>query len=286
MRFAYRKEFATGPLASALERRGWRVIPAERPGEMVLDGGADIALTPPIEYAQFLGVVDYALVPGLAIMTNGFAGLLRLVFNKGLVSIDTLAVKKPESSEALVASVVLAEKYDLEPTLKRVPEESGFEEMIAGADAALLVGDDAIFQASAHRSLLDLTDEWEDITETGLPYMIAWGRVDEVPQSALDELLEARDEAVLMLADAASRHPRPQEANAFYQRYLLGNIRYTLEERDIAALDTFYRYAFYRLAVQDIPSLKYLPHGEPAATPAKPPEDPPPSSPDATTSPS
>jgi predicted solute-binding protein len=283
VRFAYRKEFATEALAAALERRGWRTIPTDSPGEMIVEGTADIALTPTLEYAQRLGIVDYALVPGLAIITAGFAGLLRLVFNKGLVSIDTLAVKNPKSSEALVAQVVLSEKYDIEPKLVSMPADAGFAEMIGAADAALLVGDDAIFETHGNRSLLDLSDEWEDILELPLPYMLAWGRVDEIPEYALVELLQARDEAVLTLADRAAVHPHAAEAHAFYQRYLLGDVRYTLEESDLTALDAFFRLAFFRLAVADIPSLKYLPHGEPAEAP---PQGPPPASPDSTTSPS
>lgn len=284
MRFAYRKEFATEPLAMALVRRGWEAIAVEYPGESIMTGTAEIALTTPIEYAQHLGAIDYALVPGVAIMTTGFAGLLRVAFKKGLVSIDTLAVKKPMSSEALVARVVLSEKYDLEPRLVAMPERATLEEMIASADAALLIGDDAVFEMKGVRSILDLTDEWEDVTEMPLPYMVAWGRVDHIPEIALEELRQARDEAVLTLADYAAQHPLPNEANAFYQHYLLGDIRYTLEEPDIVALDTFYRYAFYRLAVTDIPALKYLPSGEPAGTPVRPPDAP--SSPDSSTSPS
>jgi hypothetical protein len=109
-----------------------------------------------------------------------------------------------------------------------------------------------------------MSDEWEDLTESPFPYMLAWGRVGEVPQGAIDDLLAARDEGVLTLADYAAHHPRAALATAFYQRYLRGSIQYTFEEAWVPALETFFRYAFYYSAISDIPAIKYLPDGEPA----------------------
>jgi predicted solute-binding protein len=266
---AYTSELITDPIARALERRGWQTIPTLQPCDLLNNGQAQVALAPTIEYGRCLGVYDYALVPGLGIMTQGFAGLIRLAFNRGLVNVERMTVKQPRSSATLAAGFILAEKYDLKPTLVEVPEETSLDEMLAQSDAALLVGDDAIYQGGHGRSMIDITDEWEDVTEMPLPYMVAWGRVGEVPQEALDELIAARDEAVLTLADYVAQHPRSNEAAAFYQGYLRGDIRFSLEAADTEALEIFYRYAFYYLAISDIPTIKFLPDGEPA-TPAPP----------------
>ena len=265
LRFAYRKEFATEPVATALRRRGWETIPLDDPAQALLDGTADIVLTPAVDYARSLGIIDYALVPGVAIMTQGFAGLLKLLFNKGLASFATVAVKQPESSEGTIARIILSEKHDLRPRLVRSPSDASVEQMLGAADAALLVGDEAIFESGGRRSLLDLSDEWEDTAEAPLPYMLAWGRISEVPQAALDEMLEAREQAGLLLADQAAQSDRREQANEFYQRYLRGDIRYALEPADLQALDAFFRYAFYHSEIQDIPAIKFLPEGEPGA---------------------
>lgn len=268
MKFAYRKEFATEPVAEALRRRGWETIALEHSEELLARFEADIVFTSPIEFARSLGVVDFALVPGVSITTRGFAGMLRLVFNKGLVSFESIAVKDPGSAEALIALMILAEKHDIVPRVVAVPVDATVDAMLAAADCALLVGDDAIFNTGANRSLLDLTDEWEDVVESPLPYMIAWGRIGAVPQAAIDELAAARDEAVLTLADHAARSVQPAEANAFYQNYLRGAISYTLNDAETAALDAFFRYAFYYSAISDIPAIKLLPDGELASFPA------------------
>jgi predicted solute-binding protein len=270
VKFAYRTEFATEPLARALEMRGWETIPADRPGDLLLAGEADVVLTPALDYARCLGLVDYALVEGFGIFTAGFAGLIEILFNKHLVSFQSLAVKDAAAAETIVAKVLLSEKHDIVPKLIQVGRGASLQEMLAAADSALLAGDDAIFEKSGNPSLLDVSDEWEDTTETPLPYMLAWGRVQEVPQGALDDLLAARDQAVLLLPDHVARHSSAEQANVFYQRYLRGNIRYSMENGDIRALDAFFRYAFYHGAIADIPAIKFLPDGAPADLPAPP----------------
>jgi predicted solute-binding protein len=267
--FAYRKEFATEPLAAALARRGWDPMATDDPAAELVAGSADVALTPVLDYGRAAGVVDYALVPGISITTRGFAGLIKLVFNKGLVGFTSIAVKEPASSETLVARMVLAEKHDIEPKLVKVPAEATIEEMLAVADCALAVGDDAIFRTGGFTSLLDLTDEWGDAVEAPLPYMIAWGHVGTLTPERLADFTSARDEAVLTFADRVAMHPESAAANAFYQRYLRGEIDYALGNGEVAALEAFYRYAFYYSAIVDIPAIKFLPDGAPADLPAR-----------------
>ena len=95
MTFSCRAEFLTEPLAAALTRRGWQVVSHNDPASLLLAGAVDVVLTPPQSYAANLGIVDYSLVPGLAIMTQGFAGVVRLLFNPGLVAIGTIATEDP-----------------------------------------------------------------------------------------------------------------------------------------------------------------------------------------------
>jgi predicted solute-binding protein len=269
MRFAYRKEFASEPLARALEQRGWIVTPMDRPADALLDGSADIALTPALDYARNVGVIDFALVPGVAIVTAGFAGLIKLVFNRGLSGFASIATHEPDAADSMVARIVLSEKHDIEPTMVRARGRS-LDEMLHTADAALLAGDDAVFDLSGNVSHLDLSDEWEDLSDTPLPYMLAWGRVGDVRDEMLSDFTAARDAAVLMLPDLAATHPHAAAATGFYERYLKGNIRYTLEDGDLVGLDALFRYAFYYGLVGDVAAIKYLPEGEPANIPEPP----------------
>jgi predicted solute-binding protein len=268
-RFVYRQEFATEPLARALAQRGWLVTASEHPADALIDGSADVVLTPALDYARSVGVVDYALVPDVAIVTSGFAGLLKLIFKPGLGGFDSIAARDVDSPDAMVARLILSEKHDIEPRMIAVRDRA-LDDMLELADAAFLAGDDAVFDRSGSRTLLDLSDEWEDMTEAPLPYMLAWGRVGDVSEEMLHDISAARDTAVLMLADLAATHRHAPEANAFYQEYLKGSIRYALDERDLVGLDALFRYAFYYGLITDVPSIKYLPEGRPADIPEPP----------------
>lgn len=267
MILGYTPQFALEPLVAALQRQGWTLHPTNEPEEMLLADTADVVITSPLEYASSLGVVDYALVPEFGIMTGGFAGLLSLMFKQGLTSINTVAVKQPHGFAALVTKIILLEKYDIEPRCIPLPADSTLDQMVAAADAALLAGDDVIFDASGTRSMFDLSDEWEDMAETMLPYLVAWGRVGRLTQEQLQGFAAAAQEAGLAIPDAAARSVHPTLAGRFHQRYLRGDVRYGLREDDLPGLTTLYRYLFYHGMIQDMPALKYLPNGEPAGTP-------------------
>lgn len=275
VRIAYRKEFATEPLADGLRRRGWETVELDPYNDgmsgsaLLIAGDADLAMTPALEYASSIGIVDYALAPHVAITTRGFAGQLKLVFKPGLMSFETIAVKGTNTAEEQIARILLSEKHDITPRSIRFASDASLEQMLAAADCALLVGDDAIFHAAQTRSLLDLTDEWGDEVQSPLPYMVIWGKVGELPQGAVEDLIAARDEAVLTLADRAAQHERPAEAAGFYQHYLRGEITYELGEEEIAALEAFFRYTFYYSVIPDIPAVKFLPDGEPPGSPAR-----------------
>lgn len=260
MRLLYTQEFLTQPIAEALARRGWEVLPSSNPAADLVAGRADVVIAPALDYGRHLGMVDYSLVPGFGILAGGFAGIAKIVFRTGLETISTLAVKNAEDASAIVAGMLLVEKHGIEPRFVETSPEADLAVMLEAADCALLSGDDAIFAPASLTNLLDVADEWEDTTEQFLPYMLAWGRTGEIPQAALDEFLTARDEGVLTLADRAAQHAHSEAANALYQRYLRGDIRFALHpEETQEVLDPLFHYAFYHGIISDIPSVKFLP---------------------------
>ena len=268
MILAYTPQFALEPLLATLRQQGWKLHPTNEPEEMLLADTADIVITSPLEYASTLGVVDYALVPQFGVFTGGFAGMLNLMFNQRLTSINSVAVHQPHGFAALIARIVLLEKHNLAPRLIPVPANSTVDQMLAVADAALVAGDNAIFDDSGKRSMFDLSDEWEDMAETMLPCLVAWGRLGKCTEQQLQGFAAAAHQAGLAIPDAAANSANPRLAGRFHGRYLRGDIRYGLREKeDLPALTALYRYLFYHGMIQDMPALKYLPDGAPAGQP-------------------
>jgi chorismate dehydratase len=118
--------------------------------------------------------------------------------------------------------------------------------MLAGADAALIIGDVALFQdhEAAGVRKIDLGDEWSAMT--GLPFVYAcWtGWPGAVSPEDVVALQRARDTGVAQSnAVAAAYYPDDTPRQAVARRYLRDNIRYVLGDDEIEGLKTFYYYA-------------------------------------------
>ena len=134
-----------------------------------------------------------------------------------------------------------------------IPPEPDLASMLADCDAALLIGDNALFQhdgqLAAHpRPLtvqkIDLGEIWTAMT--GLPFVWAFwaGRPDRLTADDMQALREARDAGVAASEPIARQYladrPERQAAGA---RYLRDNIKYHLGPDERAGLELFFRYA-------------------------------------------
>lgn len=263
MIFSYHSDFVSDLLADALRERGWSVrslgpSAESDAGALLLEtAGADIVLSSPLEYARAVGVIDHALVPGVAITTRGLAGLIRLLFIQGREDIQQVVTRRGHPCETLACSIALTEKYDIEPSFIDVDPDMSLGQMLARGDAVLLTGDDAILDVGERRSFLDISDEWEDLFEVGLPYRIAWGPIGRVDQRMIDTLIEARDAAMARLAAPPPGQP-DLRASALHKAFRRGDISCELGDEEIRGLETFFRYAYYHGAIPDIPAIKFL----------------------------
>ena len=259
MRLAYLQEALTEPITEELRKRGWEATPSNNPGADIVRRKADIALGPALDYARHLGLVDYALVPEFAVITEGIVGLMRIAFSPGRESLSSIAVRKATDASTIISGIILIEKHGIEPNVVEVEEEADLKVMLEAADGALLSGDQAIASLAYHDMALDMTDEWEDITDAPLPYMLAWGREGEVPDESIAELLEARDHMTLTFPDRIARPEQPEGLRRVYEAYLTGNIRFSLTKEEAHEILTpLFHYPFYHGVIEDIPAIKFL----------------------------
>jgi predicted solute-binding protein len=124
--------------------------------------------------------------------------------------------------------------------------------MLAKADAALLIGDYALFlDHGGVRDLglgavqkVDLGELWTKTT--GLPFVYAcWtGLPDILTPADVEALQRARDEgAVHTDTVARAYYPGDPVRQAVASTYLRDNIRYVLGPEELEGLQTFYRFA-------------------------------------------
>ena len=202
----------------------------------------DLGLIPSIEYLR--GTRPYGIVPGPAVVSRGPVASVAIFTRRDPRDIRTIAMDTSSRTSVALAAIVLRKRYGVSP--EAIPMSPDLEGMLARADAALIIGDTALFiehEATGARKI-DLGEEWTAMT--GLPFVYAcwtgWPRAVGVED--VEALRRARDEGVAQSdAVAAAYYPDDTHRQAVARRYLRDNIRYVLGSDELAGLTTFFRYA-------------------------------------------
>lgn len=234
------------PLVYGLESRPERFalrydIPSEC-ARLLHSHEIDLGLIPSIEYLR--GPVPYLLVPGPAVSSRGAVASVAIYTRREPKDIRTIAMDTSSRTSVALATVLLRRRFDAAP--EAVPMAPELDLMLDRADAALIIGDVALFldHEAAGARKLDLGEEWTAMT--GLPFVYAcWtGWPDAVTAADVTALRRARDAGVAQSdAVAAAYYPDDTARQAEARRYLRDNIRYVLGQDELEGLTMFYRYA-------------------------------------------
>jgi len=202
----------------------------------------DIGLIPSIEYLR--GPSDYWIVPGPGVTSRGPVASVAIYTRREPRDIRTIAMDTSSRTSVALATVMLRRRFDV--SAEPAPMAPDLDAMLAQADAALIIGDTALFldHESAGAAKIDLGAEWTAMT--GLPFVYAcWtGWPDAVAPHDVTLLQRARDAGTAQSnAVAAAYYPDDTPRQAVARRYLRDNIQYVLGNDEIEGLKTFYRYA-------------------------------------------
>jgi chorismate dehydratase len=150
----------------------------------------DVGLIPSIEY---LHSPNYRIVPGVAIASHGAMASVALFSPLPTAAIRSIAIDSGARTASALLRILCAQAFDIEPKLLTLPPD--LPSMLKRCDAALLVGDAALF--TDHDALglekVDLGEQWTELT--GLPFVHAvWtGRLGALSPDDVTALSEARD---------------------------------------------------------------------------------------------
>jgi len=202
----------------------------------------DVGLIPSIEYLR--GPQPYGFVPGPAVTSRGPVASVALYTRREPRDISVIAMDSSSRTSVALATILMRRRFDV--TISGVPMAPQLEVMLEHADAALIIGDTALFldHAAAGTQKIDLGDEWT--ATTGLPFVYAlWaGWPDAVTSEDVAALQRARDAGVANVDTIAATHsPGDVARQSVVRRYLRDNIQYFLGCEEIEGLTTFYRYA-------------------------------------------
>ena len=139
-----------------------------RCAELLHANEVDLGLIPSIEYPGH----DYRIVPGVSIASDGPVASVAIFSKVPTEKIRSIALDTSSRTSIALLRVLCARWFDIEPRLERMPPDLG--RMIGECDAALVIGDNALFIDHDALGLekVDLGEEW--IGMTGLPFVYAF----------------------------------------------------------------------------------------------------------------
>lgn len=234
----------TKPLVYGLDRDPRFAIRYDVPARcaaLLHEGAVDLGLIPSIEYLR--GPVPYRIVPGLAITSRGPVASVAMYTRRDPKDVATIAMDTSSRTSVALVTVILSRVFGVRP--RPTPTAPDLERMLAGADAALIIGDNALLldHEAAGVTKVDLGEVWTDAT--GLPFVYAFwtgrdGAVTPDDVAALQRALAEGERRPEEIGRAYFSDPARQQVAA---RYLRDNIKYHFGPDERTGVELFYRYA-------------------------------------------
>jgi chorismate dehydratase len=204
------------------------------------EGSIDVGMIPSIEYLR--GHEAYRIAPGLGIVSEGTVASVALFTSKPVDRIRTIAADTSSRTSNALLQILCYEAFGVDAEF--VPMPPNPVAMLRRCDAALMIGDPALFfdHAASGLTKVDLGEEWTKLT--GLPFVWAFwaGRSTALSSAHVEELVHARDRGIEAADAIAAEYCGPGRA-ARGQAYLRENIRYTLGDQEQQGLRRFYELA-------------------------------------------
>jgi len=227
-------------------------------------GAIDIGLIPSIEY---LRGGPYAIVPDLAIASCGPVASVMLYLTRPIADVRSIAMDTSSCTSVALTRVLCRQLFKIRPAIE--PRGPDLKDMLSRCDAALIIGDNALFldpralqlepDTDVHVEVIDLGEAWTALT--GLPFVYAFwaGPPGVLTAQDVAALQHARDEGIRRSDEVARQYlagaPNRQALGA---RYLRESIKYHFGEAERAGLETFFRYALESGVVTESRGLQFF----------------------------
>jgi chorismate dehydratase len=252
------------PLVHGLDRR-----PAEASlrfdvpsacAQLLEAGQIDLGMVPSISHLSRPGD---CIVPGVCIGSDGAVESVALFLRVPLRDVRTIALDTSSHTSAALTRILCARRFGLSPAF--VPARPDLSAMLAAADAALLIGDPALF--TDHRALglekVDLGLAWTAMT--GLPFVWAFwaGRPGAASPSVVALLGEAAAAGRAHLDDIAAGYTPVPAWQEIGRRYLRDRLLFDLTPRALDGLRAYYREALDLGVATGEPRLEFFDAGAP-----------------------
>lgn len=239
-------------------------VPAEL-NRLLAEGRLDIAPISAFAYGQRWE--EYVLLDDLSVSARGAVGSIFLISKSPLEQLDkaTIALTSSSATSVHLLKIILHKFYGLNPNYLTMKPD--LAQMMETADAALLIGDDALASLSCHGQyhFYDLGEIWRELTGHPMVFAVMAAR-EPVYESRRKEVEEIRrqflrskelsSKAVHVLIDhcLTTRGGDGQLWRQYFSRLSHG-----LDDDLLAGLRLYFAYAAEMNLLPSIPELRIRP---------------------------
>jgi len=224
-------------------------------GKKLLNGEVDFGIIPVSKYAQTKE--SWKVIPEIAISSTGLTKSVKLFFRKGLQYISKIAVDERADTSYLLLQILLREKFMLSP--EYIIMKPDLNSMLLKADAALLIGEEALYEQEINKSSFDLGEEWYDFTGNPIVYAMCAGRNITGAEKDAELIKKSYNIGIRSLEKIAKEKAENSSYSwSFYHDYLTDSINYVFGDKEKAGLAEFYNYAFFYGLIDYIPDMHFF----------------------------
>ena len=221
-------------------------------------GEIDLGMVPSITYADRPGD---RIVPDICIGSDGPVASVALFHTRPLPDVRSIALDTSSRTSAVLTRILCARHFGIAPAF--ASHGPDLEQMLEVADAALLIGDPALFaRIPAGAGKTDLGEAWTAFT--GLPFVWAFwaGRPGAASPAQVRALQRAARTGMSDTDGVADRYLAAwPERQAVGRQYLRYHLMFELTPRAIAGLERYLTEAAALGLIAAAPELKFFPDG-------------------------
>jgi chorismate dehydratase len=223
--------------------------------QLLRDNKVDLALLPSIEY-PFNS--RYRIVDKVAITSRGPVESVLLFLKGPIEEIQSVALDKSSLSSSALLKILCREKYNISPDFIRM--EPNLEKMMARADAALLIGDNALYADKKDYHVRDLGSDWTKMTGFPFVYAIWTGTLGRIKTESIKYFSMSLKNGILNIPKIAHDYAEKDKRGTYKKnlKYLKENIKFNFGLRAQQGLIEFYRYAEYHRLIEELPELRFF----------------------------
>jgi len=230
----------------------------------LLEGKLDISPVPAIEYARHAG--DLLLLPDLTVSSKGQVMSILLVSKVPLEELDgkSVALTNTSATSQVLTKIILKERYKVTPRYFECPPD--LPEMLREADAALLIGDDALraFVKPGKLYQYDLGEQWTACTGQAMVYAVWAVRsayAEKHPRqvkAVFQAFKTSMHESLANLDGIARGIARWEPFSAKFLRDYFKTLRFAFTEEYQRGLVQYFKMAKKIGAIERVPGLRFV----------------------------